>query len=132
VDYFIDGIFNQIDEQNLNRVDIKAYKSALKKNPNLLEIFDFLNRGITEQINNQQESGSSSKEQVIAKQLGTIERNLQDLIFNLQGDRLNIDMMSRLGSRAILKTSMSKSVAEAGDQNLVQEMPYFFNNIMIE
>ena len=130
MDYFIDGIFNQMDEQNLNRVDLKAYKAALQKNPNLLEIFDFLNRGITEQINNQQEAGSS-KEKVIAKQLGTIERNLQDLIFNLQGDRLNIDMMSRLGSKAILKTSMSKSAVEGGDQNFVQEMPYFFNNINI-
>lgn len=50
VDFYIKHTFTQMDMDKTGKVTFKEYSEAINKNPNILEIFEFLNRGISETV----------------------------------------------------------------------------------
>jgi hypothetical protein len=50
LDQHICNIFEKLDPEKTNRVDISMFRKALSFDPNLLEIFDFIGKGMHENI----------------------------------------------------------------------------------
>lgn len=44
----IKQVYNKLDLNKKDEVYFEDYQIALKEDPNLLEIFDFLNKGVTD------------------------------------------------------------------------------------
>ena len=50
VDSQIDHIFAVMDVRNQKKIEKEDFLEAMQRNPDLLEIFDFLNKGVTDTV----------------------------------------------------------------------------------
>ena len=60
------------------------YCEAINKNPKILELFEYLNKGITESIGLDDEN-IRSKEQGLTKRVKSVERSIDNVIAVLEG-----------------------------------------------
>ncbi|EAR82478.2 phosphatidylinositol 4-phosphate 5-kinase (macronuclear) [Tetrahymena thermophila SB210] len=81
-DQYIISIFDQMSTQKNGRVTFTEYLQAIRKNPNILEIFEFLNKGIQETIKD-----DKSKEIQISKMVLQVENQIDQVIGSLAGEK---------------------------------------------
>ncbi|KAL4446054.1 hypothetical protein ABPG74_011046 [Tetrahymena malaccensis] len=83
VDKQINHIFKVMDIKKQEKVDEQDFCLSLQKYPDLLEIFDFLNKGVTDTVVH---NDNRSRELQIAKELAHIEKFLESLTLYLTGE----------------------------------------------
>ena len=85
VEYYIQYIFDRMDINSANQVNLHAFKAAIELEPDLLEIFDFLNKGVTENLKNF-DINVERREQKIALALAKMESKLISLVSCIHSD----------------------------------------------
>ncbi|EDK31269.2 phosphatidylinositol 4-phosphate 5-kinase (macronuclear) [Tetrahymena thermophila SB210] len=83
VDKQINHIFKVMDIKKQEKVEEQDFCLSLQKYPDLLEIFDFLNKGVTDTVVH---NDNRSRELQIAKELAHIEKFLESLTLYLTGE----------------------------------------------
>ena len=76
-------LFKHFDIHDKNEVDLQSYKDAIANNKELLEIFDFLCRGISQTVNPKEKEN----ELKIAQSLINMEMQLQNLTLIINDDQ---------------------------------------------
>lgn len=80
IQYYIDSLFQMLNVEKTGQITLQQYTTQLQKYPNLLNVFDFLNQGMTEII----ESTQLVKREIkIANDIKKIEDNIQQVLFNI-------------------------------------------------
>ncbi|KAL4492363.1 hypothetical protein ABPG72_005498 [Tetrahymena utriculariae] len=83
VDKQINHIFKVMDIKKQEKVEEQDFCLSMQKYPDLLEIFDFLNKGVTDTVVH---NDNRSRELQIAKELAHIEKFLESLTLYLTGE----------------------------------------------
>lgn len=73
--------------RNTGRVNFADYSEAIRRNPNILDIFEFLNKGITETIKDKDEDFNKSKDIEAARVLAQVEVQLDRVLGVLSGEK---------------------------------------------
>ncbi|KAL4484387.1 hypothetical protein ABPG74_019564 [Tetrahymena malaccensis] len=81
-DQYIISIFDEMSTKKNGRVTFAEYLESIRKNPNILEIFEFLNKGIQETIKD-----DKSKEIQISKMIFQVENQIDQVIGSLAGEK---------------------------------------------
>jgi len=71
--------------RNTGRVNFADYSEAIRRNPNILDIFEFLNKGITETIKDKDDD-YKSKDIEAARVLSQVEVQLDRVLCVLSGE----------------------------------------------
>ena len=78
-------LFKQFDIDNKGKVDLECYKQALKKNKDLIEIFNFLCRGISNSVNNKEKQFEIQ----VLENLSNIENQVETIISTIRENKYN-------------------------------------------
>ena len=70
------SLFKQFDINNKNEIDLETYHKAIEKNKDLLEIFEFLSRGISNTVNKREKE----IEMKIVQNLSDVELQVENLL----------------------------------------------------
>ena len=86
MDYYIKHTFGLMNLRNTGRVNFADYSEAIRRNPNILDIFEFLNKGITETIKDKEDDSNKSKDIEAARVLAQVEVQLDRVLCVLSGE----------------------------------------------
>ena len=87
---YIKEIFKKIDIQKNNKVTLEQFNQVVSKEPNLLEVFDVLNKGLTHSID---QDHKTLKHKVLANHLTHISSQIDMLLMDLQGHNISLKKM---------------------------------------
>lgn len=90
LDSYIKEIFKKMDIDRNNKVTPEHFTQIVTKEPNLLEVFDVLNKGLTKSID---QDNQTLKRKILANQLTHIGTQIDMLLLDLQGHNIFLKKM---------------------------------------
>lgn len=90
LDNYIKDIYKKMDPAKTNKVNLEIFKKVVSKEPNLLEVFDVLNKGLTNSID---QDNKTLKHKILANQLSHIGNQIDMLLLDLQGHNIILKRM---------------------------------------
>lgn len=127
---YIKDIFRKMDINKDNQVTAENFDQIVSREPNLLEVFDFLNKGLTNSLDQDQKT---LKHKVLANQLTIIANQIDMLLLDLQGHNIILKKMktgetspsakaTKRKGNAKTKSDLSKFKGKTStNENLVNE-----------
>lgn len=81
IEFYIKHIFNQMDLENQGKINFEKYSLALEKDPNILEIYEFMN--------------NSFNNNILANSNNTSQAELRDLMIDIKNLEINLDKLCK-------------------------------------
>lgn len=106
LDSYIKEIFKKMDIDRNNKVTTEHFTQIVTKEPNLLEVFDVLNKGLTKSID---QDNQTLKRKILANQLTHIGTQIDMLLLDLQGHNI---FLKKMKTNENYTSSMSVSMKD--------------------
>lgn len=84
---YVKQMFIKMDREHQQKVTLSDFKSAINEDPNMLEIFDVLNKGLTQTTT---ESQKNLEYDLFKRALNQVKNSLDMMILELQGDQFHL------------------------------------------
>lgn len=80
-------MFTKMDREHQQKVTLCHFKGAINEDPNILEIFDVLNKGLTQTSS---ENQKNLEYDLFKRSLSQVKNSLDMMILELQGDQFHL------------------------------------------